>query len=82
MTTVQTPATAPASSRTPRRRRMTTDLRSRLEADVAEIRAELGQLATKEDLEHAKGDIKAHIDARTTDILEAIKCAPAKSSND
>lgn len=76
---VQTPATD--SGPAPRRRRMPAALRSRLEADVAEIRAELGQLATKDDLVHAKEDIKQHIDARTTDILEAIKCGPAKSSS-
>lgn len=65
----------------PRRRRMSTDLRSRLEADVAEIRAELGQLATKDDLEHVREDVKRHVDVRTTDILEAIKCGPANSSS-
>jgi FPC/CPF motif-containing protein YcgG len=74
--------TESAISSSPRRRRMSADLRSRLEADVAEIRAELGQLATKDDLENAKEDVKRHIDSRTTDILEAIKCAPANSSND
>lgn len=79
---VQTSADESSVSRAPRRRRMPADLRSRLEADVAEIRAELGQLATKDDLEHAKEHITRHIDARTTDILEAIKCGPAKSSND
>jgi hypothetical protein len=65
-----------------RRRRLAPQTRSRLAADVIEIRTELARLATKEDLEQVKADVKRHIDARTTDILEAIKCAPAKSSND
>ena len=77
-----TTATESTAARAPRHRRMSADLRSRLEADVAEIRAELGQLATKDDLERVIQEVREHIDAHTTDILEAIKCAPAKSSND
>ena len=52
-----------------RRRRISSALRSRLEEDVREIRAQLENLPTKEDIE----EVKRHIDARTADILEAIE---------
>jgi len=42
--------------------------RSRLEQDVAEIKAQLGALATKDDVE----GVKRHVDSCTADILEAI----------
>lgn len=49
--------------------RLSSKMRTRLEQDVAEIRAEIARLATKEDIE----DVKRHIDACTADILEAIE---------
>lgn len=59
----------PEASLNGRKRRISSALRTRLEEDVQEIRAQLENLATKDDIE----DVKRHIDARTADILEAIK---------
>lgn len=73
---VQTSATGTAAPRTQRRRRMSADLRSRLEQDIAEIRTELSLLATKEDLE----EVKAEIHSAKAEILEAIVCHRAEKS--
>ena len=51
-----------------RSRHLTPARRAQLEQDVAEIKAQLGTLATKDDIE----DVKRHIDSRTADILKAI----------
>lgn len=63
-------------ARSTRRRRLAPELRSRLEADVAEIRTELSRLATKDDLE----DVKAEIHSAKAEILEAIECHRVEKS--
>lgn len=57
------------ASFTGRKRRISPALRTRLEDDVKEIKAQLEHLATKDDID----EVKRHIDARTADILEAIE---------
>lgn len=75
---VQTSAADTSVARAPRRRRMSADLRSRLERDVAEIRTQLEQVATKDDIR----EVKDHVDRRADEILEAIGCrSEAKPSN-